>query len=143
MRAEVAQVAVLLDRPADEFAAPAFPEIDVDGVEELVVREGVAELLEAIGQAAGEVVHAARDPAQAFRSVINGIHRGHDGEEDLGRADVARRFVAPDVLLARLQREAIGGPAGGIVRNADQASRHVALVLVAGREISGVRSAPA
>ena len=105
--------------------------------------ESVTELLEAVGQAAGEIVHPARDPAQAVGPVINRIHRGHDGEQDLGRADVARRLVAPDVLLARLQREAIGRPAGGIVRDADEASRHVALVLVAGGEISGVRSAEA
>ncbi len=143
MRAEVAQVAVLLGRPADEFAAPAFPEVEVDGVEKRIVREDVAELLEAVGQAAGKVMHAAGYLAQAFRSVINGIHRGHDREEHLGRADVARRLVAPDVLLARLERETVGRPSGGIVRNTDQASRQVALVLVAGGEISGVRPAPA
>ena len=75
--------------------------------------------------------------------MINGIHRGHDGEQDLRRADVTRRLVAPDVLLARLQREAISGPPVGIVRNADESSRHVAFVLIARREISRVRSAEA
>ena len=56
-------------------------------------------------------MNAFGDCAQATRAVINGIHRGDHGEENLRRADVARRFVAADVLLARLQRESIAGRA--------------------------------
>ena len=75
--------------------------------------------------------------------MIDRIHRRDDGEKDLRRADVARRFVAPDVLLAGLQSESIGRTAFGIVRNADEPAGHVAFVLIARREISGVRSAEA
>ena len=83
------------------------------------------------------------DGAQAVRSVINRIHRCDDGEQNLRGADITRRFVATDVLLARLQREPITRPPVGIVRNADETSRHVPLVLIARRKISGVWSAKA
>ena len=60
-------------------------------------------------------MNALGDRAQSFWAVINRIHRGNDSEKNLSRADVARRFIAPDMLLARLQREAIGRTAFGIV----------------------------
>ena len=86
-------------------------------------------------------MHALGDRAQAARAVIDGVHRRDDGEKNLRRANVARRFVAPDVLLARLQSESIRGPALGVVRNADETSGHVTFVLIARREIGGVRPA--
>ena len=101
--------------PAEKLAAPSFPEIHSNRVEEFLMGEPVAELLQAIGQSAGVVVHPARNPTQAIGTVVDGVHRGHDGEKDLGRADIARRLVAPDVLLASLEREAIGRPTGGVV----------------------------
>ena len=88
-------------------------------------------------------MNALGDRAQTIRSVINRVHRCDDGEKHLRRADVARRFVATDVLLARLQREPIAGLSSRIMRNADEPSRHVAFVLIARREIRGVRSAEA
>ena len=88
-------------------------------------------------------MNAFGDGAQAARSMINRIHRGDDGEQNLRGADITGRFVAADVLLAGLQGEAIAGPAVGIVRNADETSRHVAFVFIARRKISGVRSAKA
>src|SRR5258708_23329754 len=84
-------------------------------------------------------MHALGDGAQTARAVINGIHRRNDGEKDLRRANVTGRFFAPDVLLARLQGQTIRGPTFGIARNADQATRHVPLVLVARRKICSVR----
>ena len=81
------------------------------------------------------------DCSQSARTVINRIHRRDDGEEHLRRADVTRRFVAADVLLARLQREPVSRASVGIVRNADEPARHVAFVCIARREIGGVRSA--
>ena len=96
-----------------------------------------------IRELARKLVNALRRSRANLRAVIDRIHRRDDGEEDLGGADVARRFVAADVLLARLQREAIGGAAFGVVRNADEPAGHVTFVLVARREISRVRSAEA
>src|SRR6266571_8412891 len=84
-----------------------------------------------------------RDRAQPARAVIYRVHRCDDGEKNLRRANVARGFVATDVLLARLQGEAIGGPAFGVMGNADQTTGHVSFELIAGRKIGCVRSAEA
>ncbi len=46
--------------------------------------------------------------AQAVRTVIDGVHPGHDRQQHLRRADVAGRLLAPDVLLAGLERHAVG-----------------------------------
>src|ERR1051325_4980220 len=72
-----------------------------------------------------------RDSAHTFGTVINRIHRGYDGKKNLCRADVACGFVAADVLLARLQREPIGGSPFGVVRHSDQAAGHVTFEFVA------------
>ena len=55
---EDAQIAVSLQSPAKEFSAAAVPQIHPDRVEKILVAEAVTELLEALGQAAGEVMHA-------------------------------------------------------------------------------------
>ena len=73
--------------------------------------------------------------------MIHGIHRCDYGEKNLGGANVTRGLVTADVLFARLHREPIPRPAGCVVRDADEAARHVALVSVAGREIGGMRPA--
>src|SRR6266550_2118658 len=62
-------------------------------------------------------MNASRDCAQATRAMIDRVHRGNNGEENLRRADVTRGFIAADVLLTRLQCEAISWAAFGIVRN--------------------------
>ncbi len=86
-------------------------------------------------------MNAFGDCAQSLRSMIDRIHRGDDGEQNLRRANVAGGFVATDVLLARLQRESIGRASFGIVRNADQPAGHVTFVLIARGKVSRVRSA--
>ncbi len=80
-----------------------------------------------------------RNRAQAAWAMINRIHRCDHGEENLGGADVTGGFVAANVLFAGLEREPICRAAVGIVRNADEPSRHVALVGIPRRKISGVR----
>ena len=47
-----------------------------------------------------------RNFLQPFRPVITGIQRRHVREQRLRGADVARGFLAADVLLARAEREA-------------------------------------
>ena len=42
-----------------------------------------------------------RDAPQADRAVVDSVHRSHVGKQSLGSADIARRLLAPDVLLAR------------------------------------------
>ena len=98
---------------------------------------------QSLAQDRGQPVHAACDRRQSFRPVIDGVHARHHRKEHLRRADVRRRLLAADVLLARLQREAICGHALRVDRDADEAPRQRALVLVARREVAGVRTAVA
>ena len=93
------------------------------------------------GEDRGEAVHAPRDALEPFGPVVHGVETGDHREEHLRGADVARRLLAPDVLLARLQREPQRGPSGRVDRHADEPARQRALVLVADREEAGVRTA--
>ena len=61
--------------------------------------------------AAGQRVDAAGDRLQALGAVPDRVGGRHVGEQRLRGADVGGRLVAADVLLARLQGEAIAGPA--------------------------------
>ena len=61
------------------------------------------------------------------------------GEARLRGADVARRLVAPDVLLARLHGHAQRRLAARVAADADDAAGHEALVLRGAREERGVR----
>ena len=51
----------------------------------------------------GQRVGALRDVFQPLRTMINGVHRRHHGQQDLGGTNVRGRLVAADVLLARLK----------------------------------------
>ena len=75
--------------------------------------------------------------------MIHRVHRRDVREQRLRRADVRRRLLAPDVLLARLECHAIGCPAARIDRNADDASRSLSDEGLARREKRCVRSAVA
>ena len=75
--------------------------------------------------------------------VVDRVHRGHDREQHLRGADVARGLVAADVLLAGLERQAVGRPALGVLRDADEPPGQVPLVLVLRGEEGGVRPAVA
>ena len=59
--------------------------------------------------------------------MVDGVHRGHHREQTLGRADVGRRLVPANVLLPGLKRHAQGLLAEAVDRDADDASREVAL----------------
>ncbi len=91
----------------------------------------------------GQAVDAPGDGAQAFGAVIDGVHAGHVGEQHLRGADVGVGLLAADVLLAGLQRHAVGGLAARILGDADDAARHRADVGFAGGEEGGVRAAEA
>ena len=80
---------------------------------------------------------------QPARTVEDRIHRRDHSQQDLRGANVRGRLLAPDMLLARLQCEAIRAVAFGIDRHADKAARHGAFMGVARRHISGVRPAVA
>ena len=98
---------------------------------------------EALGEQAGEQLHTLGDFPEALGSVVNGIHRGHDGEQYLCGADVGRGLVAADVLLARAEGQPHGGVALGILRHADEPAGHLALEGILRGEETGMRSAEA
>src|SRR5262249_26776978 len=97
---------------------------DGERIEVRGVLDAEAEALEARVQDRGKAMDAPRDAIEPLRTVVNGIHGRHDREEHLRRADVRGRLLAPDVLLARLEREAISGRALRVDRHADEAPRH-------------------
>ena len=111
------------------------------GVDERAVQHLDTGLPQRGGEHDGAPVGPLRDRAQTVRPVVDGVHRGDDGEQHLGGADVGRRLVAPDVLFAGLQRESVGGPALRVDGHADQPARQVALEARRHRHVAGVRTA--
>ncbi len=85
--------------------------LDAEGVEEGVVHDPVAEPAQRVGQQHGAGMHPLGDAAEPAGPVVHRVHAGHHGEQHLRGADVARRLVAPDVLLPRLQCHAERGAA--------------------------------
>ncbi len=114
---------------------------DRDGVEERLVAHVEPTGAQAVGEGAREPVHPLRDRAQAVGTVVHRVHAGDVRQQHLRGADVAGGLLATDVLLARLQREAQRAATLRVDRHADQAAGQVALVLLAGGEERGVRSA--
>src|SRR4051812_357122 len=86
---------------------------------------------------------AARDSRQALWAVIDRVHARDYRQQHLRSADIAGRLLAPDVLLAGLERHSQRRFAVRIARHADDASGNLPLDLVAGREVRGVRPAVA
>ena len=83
------------------------------------------------------------DAPQPVRAVVDRVHRCHDGEQYLRGADVRGGLVAADVLLAHLQREAVGRVSRGILRDADEAAGELAFKSGAHGHVAGVRSTEA
>ncbi len=81
--------------------------------------DGEAEGGEAGGEFGGEAVDPGGDGFEAFGAVVDGVHSGHDGEQDLRGADVGGGLLAADVLLAGLEGEAVGLGSSGVDRDAD------------------------
>ena len=116
-------------------------EDDPDRVEEITQARSVPVAAQRSGQHRGATVHAPCDGRQPVRAVVGGVHgRGHR-QQDLRRADVARRLFPADVLLAGLQREPVGGAAVGVHRHPDQPAGQLALQRVADRDVARVRAA--
>ena len=120
-------------RPRSRRRAPGHAH--GDRVEEVVVHDLDAP------RRAGSRRARTRAGARATRSRAgpsapwyDGVQAGDHREQHLRGADVARRLLAADVLLARLQREAVRGAALRVDRHADEPARQRALELVARRE---------
>ncbi len=86
-------------------------------------------------------LHPVRDRPEPVRAVVRRVQAGDDREQDLRGADVARRLLSADVLLTGLQREPHRPATFAVDRHADESTGQAALVLVAGGEERGVRTA--
>mmetsp|Transcript_49430 Transcript_49430/g.137383 ORF Transcript_49430/g.137383 Transcript_49430/m.137383 type:complete len:386 (-) Transcript_49430:331-1488(-) len=86
-------------------------------------------------------MHALGYLLQAICPVVHRVHGCHVCQENLRGADVGRRLVKADVLLARLQGEPVGRVAEPVHRFADDAAGHPAHLLLGGREVGRRRPA--
>ena len=98
------------DARAHRVEARAFDDVDTT-------------LAEPFGQDRGHSLHPACDRGQTIGTVIDRIHRRGDGQQNLRRADVARRLLAANVLLARLQGQPVRRSTGSIDRYAHESTR--------------------
>ena len=73
--------------------------------------------------------------------MIDGISRSDHGQQNLSGADIARRFIAPDMLFTRLQREPETGASCQVFRNPDQPPGHEPFELVARRKVGRMGTA--
>ena len=92
---------------------------DPESVEEVPVEDLVSRFAEPGREDPRQLVHASGDPAKSVRAVIDGVHRGHDGEKHLGRADVRGGPLPPDVLLACLECHPERGRPRTVARDPD------------------------
>ena len=104
-------------------------------VEILYIDLLVSQSVDTFFQKYGNAVDAFCNGADTFRTVIYGIEASHRGKQCLCGTDVGSRLFTLDVLLAGLQRHAVAQLAVFVFRPANDASRHIALVLVAGGKV--------
>ena len=132
-----AKIYVALEGRTDDRLGPPRSE-DGDGVEPRVVVERETRLHRTGGhdRCGGVCMHS--NPVQAFGPVPTGVHAGHHGEQHLRGADIAGRFVSPDVLLASLQGEAKGGPSGRVYRDPNETTGKRPFVGISHRHEPGV-----
>ncbi len=110
-------------------------------VEAVRIEHLMAHADQTLGQDRRQARHAARDARQPGGPVVDGIHAGDDRQQHLRGADVGGGLFAPDVLLARLQRQPVGLVAVRVDAHADQATGHRTLELVLAGEVGRVRAA--
>ena len=99
--------------------------------------------LQRCGQHRRQRPYATCNPAKAFGTVVGRIHARHNSKQHLRGADVARRLVATDVLLARLQRQPECRIARAIARLAHEPAGHDPLERLAAGKEARVRTAKA
>ncbi len=90
--------------------------------------------------AAVRAVHPPGDAAQALGPVVHGVHRGRRPPAAPAPCRCSTSPSPADVLLARLQRQAVGRPALGVDREPDQAARQVPLEAGLDGHEGGVRA---
>src|SRR5687767_5927653 len=98
-------------------------ELGEHGVEERVMDYPDPSADKITGKPDGAGVDGVRDLAQTVRPVIDGVHAGRHGEQDLRCADVRGRLLAADVLLSGLQCQTEAGRAVAILGDPDEPTR--------------------
>ena len=114
---------------------------DPDGVEGDATSRSETVGTDGGGEGSGAAMSTPRDRGQAIGPVVAGVHAGRHGEQHLGGADVAGGLLAADVLLARLQRQPVGGVAVGVHRDAHEAAGQLPAQVLADGHVGGVRPA--
>jgi hypothetical protein len=117
--------------------------VDGERVEERRVHLREAHRGQTLLERGGQGVDPRGDGREALGPVIHGVHRGHVGQQGLGRADVGGRLLASDVLFTRGERHAEGALASGVHRDADDPAGRLTHERLARREKGRVRSAVA
>ncbi len=84
---------------------------------------------------------ARSDVPQPLGPVVHRIHPGDDREQDLRGADVRRRLLTTNVLLARGQGETKRHPIMRVLRDTDEPAGHRSLVGVTRRHVGRMRAA--
>ena len=110
-------------------------------VEEVLMLDLETAGLERRGQPGSLAMHPFGDPLQSVRTVVDGVHRRHDGQQHLCCADVGGGLLPADVLLAGLQRQPECRGAVRIVRHPDQPARELTLHVGPHRDEAGMRPA--
>ena len=128
----------LLLRAGDEIGL-SIADRHSDRIEETRIARSESQSLQARRQNRGPMPDGSGYASQSLRAVIDRVHRRYDRKQHLRRADIGSRLLAPDVLLARLQRKAIRGRAARINRHTHQPAGQCALVRILHRDIGGVR----
>ena len=85
--------------------------------------------------------HRIRNMRQPLRPMVNRVHRSHHRQQHLRRADVRSRFLPPNMLLPRLQRQPQRRVPARVNRNPHQPSWDIPLVSVLHCHISRMRPA--
>ena len=115
--------------------------LDGERVKGVVVADLVAHLSQPARQDRGAGRHALGDAFEALRAVVDRVHAGHHGRQNLCGANIRGGFFAANMLLARLQGQPVGGVAMRVNAHAHQPPRQRALELVAASQVGRVRSA--
>src|SRR5205807_3433778 len=92
-------------RPFEGFRCPARTFSDRDRLEKVFILDREAEFPKSFGQDHRQKMHPPRNLFEAVRSMINGVHHGHVGQQRLRGADVTGRFVTTNMLFARRSEE--------------------------------------
>ena len=113
---------------------------DLQSVKGGFVGQLATELFQAFSQRGGIGGHALGNAFQPNGAVINRIHASHHRGQHLGCANVGGGFFAANVLLARLQSQAVGWIAVDIHTHAHQTAWHGAFVVISASQISCMRA---